>query len=339
MSPMCQYSSEDGFASDWHFVHLGSRAVGGAGLVMTEATAVLPEGRISSGDLGIWKDEHVPELRRIAGFITDHGACAGIQLAHAGRKASTQRPWESTDVLREPGRAWSPIYGPGIEPFGPDSQAPSAMTVSDIRATITAFRDAALRARTAGFSVVEIHAAHGYLLHEFLSPISNHRVDAYGGSFENRTRLLREIVSAVRSVWDDEFPLFVRISGTDWHDTGWTADDSVQLARRLKDGGVDLIDVSSGGISPGIVPPAGPGYQTAVSERVRREAGILTGTVGMITSGTQAEHILRTGQADAVLLGRAFLRDPYWPLTAASELGVEQAWPLQYQRASRGKAR
>ncbi|HUX49641.1 MAG TPA: NADH:flavin oxidoreductase/NADH oxidase [Spirochaetia bacterium] len=335
VSPMCQYSSDDGFATDWHLVHLGSRAVGGAGIVITEATAVLAEGRISSGDLGIWKDEHVEALSRVARFVTDHGAQPGIQLAHAGRKASTQRPWESTDALKEPGHSWSPIYGPVAEPFSASNQVPVAMSLADIRQVVGAFRDAAIRARSAGFTVAEIHAAHGYLLHEFLSPLANRRTDQYGGSFENRVRFLREVVAAVRAVWPEDCALFVRISGTDWKEGGWTADDSVELAALLKNADVDLIDVSSGGIQPDIVPPAGPGYQTLVAERIRREAGILTGTVGLITDAVQAEHVLRTGQADAVLIGRAILRDPYWPLTAARELGGEIVWPNQYLRAKR----
>lgn len=332
VSPMCQYSSDDGFADEWHLVHLGSRAVGGAGLVMTEATAVTPEGRISYADLGIWKDDHVGMLRRITAFIREQGARAGIQLAHAGRKASTQRPWESAEALEKPGNRWSPIYGPSAVPFDPNHQTPQALTTGRIDLLVDAFRSAASRAVDAGFDVIEIHSAHGYLLHEFLSPLSNRRDDEYGGTFENRIRLLLRVVRAVREVCGDR-PLFTRLSTTDWHDDGWTVDDSVRLAAELRGAGVDLIDCSSSGIVPGVAVPIGPGYQTAAAARIRREAGIAAGAVGLITAPAQADHIIRSGQADAVFLARELLRDPYWPLHAARELRAGVQWPDQYLRA------
>ena len=334
VSPMCQYSSRDGFANDWHFVHLGSRAVGGAGLVLTEATAVLPEGRISPEDLGIWTDEHIEMLSRIVSFIHEQGSIAGMQLAHAGRKASTRRPWEGSGAIPEAEGGWKKVVAPSALPFAESYPMPQALTNEGIQEVVSAFAAAARRARQAAFRVIEIHAAHGYLIHEFLSPLSNKRSDDYGGSFENRTRLCREIVAAVRSEWPKELPLFLRISSTDWVDNGWNIDESVKLAGELKQIGVDLIDCSSGGNVPHAKIPVGPGYQTHFAERIRREAGIMTGAVGMITSPVQAEHIIGTEQADAVIIAREFLRDPYWPLRAARELDQPIAWPVQYLRAA-----
>ncbi len=334
VSPMCQYSSHDGYANDWHFVHLGSRAVGGAGLVLTEATAVLPEGRISPQDLGIWADEHIEMLGRIISFIHEQGSVAGMQLAHAGRKASTHRPWETPGAISEAEGGWKKVVAPSAVAFADTYPMPQALTTEGIQEVVSAFAAAARRACQAGFRVLEIHAAHGYLIHEFLSPLSNKRADNYGGSFENRTRLCREIVAAVRSTWPKELPLFVRISSTDWIEGAWDVDDSVKLARELKPMGVDLIDCSSGGNVPHAKIPVGPGYQVAFAERIRREAEIRAGAVGMITSPVQAEHIIRTEQADAVIMAREFLRDPYWPLRAARELDEPIAWPVQYLRAA-----
>jgi 2,4-dienoyl-CoA reductase-like NADH-dependent reductase (Old Yellow Enzyme family) len=338
VSPMCEYSSTDGYATDWHMVHLGSRAVGGAGLVLTEATAVLPEGRISPQDLGIWSDEHIEPLARIVRFIHGQGSVAGMQLAHAGRKGSTYRPWDGNGVIEESAGGWSKVVAPSAEAFTSNYPTPQALTQAGIREVTGAFAQAARRAFEAGFRVVEIHAAHGYLLHEFLSPLSNRRDDSYGGSFENRTRILREVVTAVRAAWPEHAPLFVRISASDWTAGGWDIQQSVQLARDLKPLGVDLIDCSSGGNVPHAKIPVGPGYQTPFAEQVRRESGILTGAVGMITSAPQAEQIVATGLADAVMLAREFLRDPYWPLHAAEELGQVVSWPVQYLRAGPDKA-
>ncbi len=334
VSPMCEYSSTDGYANDWHLVHLGSRAVGGAGLLFTEATAVLPEGRISPQDLGIWKDDHIEFLARIVRFIHGQGSIAGMQLAHAGRKASTYRPWERNGAIPESAGGWTKVVAPTAVPFADKYPMPQALTSHGIQEVVHGFAAAARRACEAGFRVIEIHAAHGYLIHEFLSPLSNQRGDAYGGSFENRTRILREVVGAVRRVWPESAPLFVRISATDWVDGGWDMQQSVELARQLKGLGVDLIDCSSGGIVPYAKIPVGPGYQTPFAERIRQEADILTGAVGMITSPSQAEHIVAESQADAVLLAREFLRDPYWPLRAARELGQQISWPVQYLRAA-----
>jgi len=335
VSPMCQYSSRDGYANDWHFVHLGSRAVGGAGLVMTEATAVLPEGRISPQDLGIWADEHIETLGRIVRFIHEQGSIAGMQLAHAGRKASTRRPWEEpSGKVPESEGGWKKVVAPSAIPFTDTYPMPQALTADGIQEVIAAFAAAARRACQAGFRVLEIHAAHGYLIHEFLSPLSNKREDDYGGSFENRTRLCRDVVREVRSAWPKELPLFVRISATDWVDGGWNIDESVKLAAELKELGVDLIDCSSGGNVPHAKIPVGSGYQTAFAQKIRREAEIMTGAVGMITSPVQAEHIIRTEQADAVIVAREFLRDPYWPLRAGRELDQPIAWPVQYLRAA-----
>ena len=332
VSPMCQYSSADGFANDWHVVHLGSRAVGGAGLVFTEATAVTAEGRISPSDLGIWKDEHVPVLRRITGFVADHGAVVGIQLAHAGRKASTQVPWAGSAVVGEADGGWQAV-APSPVPFRESDPAPHELTVQEITGVVRAFQVAAQRALEAGFRVIEIHGAHGYLLHEFLSPLANRRTDEYGGPFENRIRLLLEVARAIRQVWPEELPLFARISAQDWAEGGWTLEDSVELGRRLKATGVDLVDCSSGGMVPWAKVEVGPGYQVPFAEAVKRGAGILTGAVGMITEPTQAGAIVAAGQADLVLLAREMLRDPYWPLHAAQALGAKGAVPVQYSRA------
>jgi 2,4-dienoyl-CoA reductase-like NADH-dependent reductase (Old Yellow Enzyme family) len=334
VSPMCQYSGTDGFATDWHLVHLGTRAVGGAALVFSEATAVTPEGRISPQDLGIWKDEQVEPLARIVRFVHDQGAHAGMQLAHAGRKASTQRPWEGNGAAPESAGGWRRVLAPSPLPFAQDYPQPIGMDAGDIAEVVRAFAAAARRAHTAGFRVLEVHAAHGYLLHQFLSPLSNQRSDRYGGSFENRTRLVREVIAATRDAWPQELPLFVRISATDWVDGGWDLEQSLELARTLKTLGVDLVDCSSGGTVPNAKVPVGPGYQTPFAERIRRDVGIATGAVGLITEPVQAEHIIRSGQADLVILAREMLRDPYWPLRAARELGRPISWPVQYLRAA-----
>ncbi len=332
VSPMCQYSCEDGFATDWHLVHLGSRAVGGAALVMTEATAVEARGRISPQDLGIWKDEHLPALARIARFISEQGAVAGMQLAHAGRKASTIRPWAGEGPVGDAEGGWK-VVGASPVAFAEGYPPPEPLSREAIASVVGAFADAAERARAAGFRVVEIHAAHGYLLHQFLSPISNRRTDEYGGSFENRIRLVREVVRAVRASWPENLPLFVRLSATDWLEGGWDLEQSIELARQLRTEGVDLIDCSSGGNVKIAKIPFGPGYQTGFAEAIRRGADIKTAAVGLITSSQQADHLLRTGQADLVILGRQLLRDPYWPLRAAGELKEEAVWPSQYLRA------
>jgi 2,4-dienoyl-CoA reductase-like NADH-dependent reductase (Old Yellow Enzyme family) len=332
VSPMCQYSSTDGYANDWHFVHLGSRAVGGAALVFTEAAAVLPEGRITPQDLGIWTGDHIPALARITRFIREQGAVPGMQLAHAGRKASTTPPWEGGVAIPLDQGGWTPI-APSAVPFSESYPQPREASIEDIRAVSRAFADAAGRAFDAGFRIIEIHSAHGYLFHEFLSPLSNFRQDCYGGPLENRIRFLCETVEAVRSKWPAELPLFVRISSTDWVEGGWDIQQSVELARALKRLDVDLVDCSSGGNVPSAGIPLGPGYQTVFAERIRREAGIMTGAVGLITSPLQSEHIVRTGQADVVLLAREMLRDPYWPLRAARELGAAVPYPVQYLRS------
>ncbi len=330
---MCEYSSEDGFANDWHMVHLGSRAVGGAGAVFTEATAVTPEGRISPDDLGIWKDEHIEMLARIFAFIESQGAVPGMQLAHAGRKASTSAPWNGGAPLDAAHGGWEPIDAPSAIAFAAGYQVPRALDEQRIRDVVSAFRDAARRLLDAGGKVIEVHAAHGYLLHEFLSPLSNQRTDRYGGSLENRSRIVCEVVEAIRRVWPERYPLFVRISSTDWIDGGWTADDSVALAKALKPAGVDLIDCSSGGIAKGAQIPAGAGYQVPFADRIRREAGVATGAVGLITDAMQADEIIRNGHADAVLMARELLRDPYWPLHAAVRLHQKVTIPKQYLRA------
>ena len=333
VSPMCQYSSTDGFANDWHVVHLGSRAVGGAALVFTEATAVTADGRISPADLGLWKDDHIEGLRRCARFVRERGAVSGIQLAHAGRKASVSRPWDGGTRLSPDEGGWLPL-APSPIPFRPDEPAPGMLDRGGIAAVVQAFGAAARRAVQAEFQVAEVHAAHGYLLHEFLSPLSNHRTDEYGGSFENRIRLLLQVVETVRAAWPDDQPLLVRISATDWADGGWDLDQSVELVRRLAPLGVDLVDCSSGGGVPGVRIPSGPGYQVSFAERIRRETGVPTGAVGLITTAEQANAVIREGQADIVLLARQLLRDPYWPLRAAKALGAPAHWPVQYLRAA-----
>lgn len=334
VSPMCQYSANDGFANDWHFVHLGSRAQGGAGLVITEAVSVTPEGRISPGDLGLWKDEQVEPLARIVQFISAQGATPGMQLAHAGRKACTAAPWLGRIPVTSENGGWRPIYAPSAIPYDDLSIVPEALDAKGMRRIGDAFVDATRRALHAGIKVLEIHAAHGYLFHQFLSPLSNHRTDEYGGSFENRTRYLLETVVAVRKVWPEELPLFVRISATDWVDNGWNLEQSIELARQLKRLGVDLIDCSSGGNVSTAHIPVGPGYQLDFARQIRR-TGILTGAVGMITSPQQADQIIRMGDADIVLLARELLRQPYWPLLAAHVLGQDADWPKQYERAKR----
>jgi 2,4-dienoyl-CoA reductase-like NADH-dependent reductase (Old Yellow Enzyme family) len=335
VSPMCQYSSEDGFATNWHLVHLGARAVGGAALVVAEATAVEARGRISPRDLGLWQDAHIDKLREVTAFIKEHGAAPGVQLAHAGRKASTFHPWsERRGAVPEAEGGWR-VVGPTDIPFTEGYPAPEALSEAGVREVVAAFAAAAERAAAAGFEVAELHAAHGYLLHSFLSPLSNTRQDGYGGTFENRCRFLLETTEAVRQVWPESLPLLVRLSATDWADGGWTVEDSVRLARLLEDRGVDLVDCSSGGVVPGVSIPVGPGYQVHLAERVRAGAGLPTGAVGLITEPEQAEAILQAGQADLVFLARELLRDPHWPLRAARALGADPAglWPRQYERA------
>lgn len=333
VSPMCEYSSKDGFANDWHLVHLGSRAVGGAGLIFTEATSVSPEGRITPADLGIYKDEHIEKLKQITDFIHAHGAVAGIQLAHAGRKASHQVPWEGNAQIKhnQPG-SWE-TFAPSTLAFTESEEPPTELDKAGIEKIRSDFKNAAERAIKAGFKVLELHGAHGYLLHEFLSPLSNKRTDEYGGTFENRIRLLLEVTEAVQEVWPKDLPLFVRISATDWTEGGWIGDDSAALAKVLKQKGVDLIDCSSGGNVATAKISVGPGYQVQFSEKVRKEAGILTGAVGMITEPLQAESIIQNGHADMVFLAREFLRDPYFPLRAAHVLNYDAKWPVQYERA------
>lgn len=332
VSPMCQYSSRDGMANEWHFVHLASRAVGGAGLVFTEAAAVTPEGRISPQDLGVWSERHFEPLSRITHFLDQQGSIAGIQLAHAGRKASTHRPWAGHGKVTADAGGWTPV-APSAEPFAEDYPVPAELSVGGIKALEMAFVEAAERSYDAGFRVVEIHAAHGYLFHEFLSPLSNRRSDQYGGSFENRTRFLSDTVRAVRAALPERCPLVVRISCTDWVQDGWDIEQSVELARQLKSLGVDLIDCSSGGNVRQAEIPVGPGYQTPFAARIRREARIPTAAVGLITGAAQADHIIRGEEADMVLLARELLRSPYWPLEAAQELEHEISWPVQYLRA------
>lgn len=330
---MCEYASEDGFANDWHLVHLGSRAVGGAALVFTEATAVSAEGRISPQDLGIYQDAHVEMLQRIVRFVHSQGSAAGMQLAHAGRKGSTQRPWDGHSAVVPEEGGWIPV-APTSEPFSDTYPVPRPLTPSEIAASVSAFRDAAIRADDAGFDVIELHGAHGYLIHEFLSPLTNTRTDQYGGSFDNRIRFCLEVVDAVREVWPERSPVWLRISATDWVPGGWDVPEAVELARRAGERGVDLIDCSSGGLVTNQKITIGPGYQVPFAERIRREAGIATGAVGLITTATQADDIIRNGQADCVLLAREMLRDPYFPLHAAQELGVKLPWPAQYLRVA-----
>jgi 2,4-dienoyl-CoA reductase-like NADH-dependent reductase (Old Yellow Enzyme family) len=334
VSPMCQYSSIDGFANDWHLVHLGSRAVGGASLVIAEATAVSAEGRITPHDLGIYKEEHVEFLKRITGFVQSQNAVAGIQLAHAGRKASHHRPWDGNAALKENEGAWTTV-APSSTPYKEGEPVPHQLSKEEIKNIIQQFKKAVLRAKEAGFQIIELHAAHGYLIHEFLSPLSNQRKDEYGGSFENRIRFLLEITDEVRRVWNEDLPLFVRISATDWVEGGWSIEESVELSRILKTKAVDVIDCSSGGNSPAQKIAVGPLYQTPFAERIKKETGMMTGAVGLITSAVQAENIIEKEQADLVLLARQLLREPNFPLHAAKELGEDVAWPPQYERAKK----
>ncbi|MEV0940054.1 NADH:flavin oxidoreductase/NADH oxidase [Micromonospora wenchangensis] len=334
LAPMCQYSAgPDGLPTDWHLVHLGSRAVGGAGLVVTEATAVVPEGRISPQDTGIWSDAHVDAWRPVTAFVAAQGAVPAVQLAHAGFKASTYRPWAAgRGGVPDAEGGWTPV-GPGAEPFLPDYRRPTALDETGIAGVVAAFATAAGRAVDAGFAAVEIHAAHGYLLHEFLSPLTNHRTDGYGGDRAARMRLTLEVARAVRAAVGEQVPVLTRISATDWVDGGWTVDDSVALAAELAATGVDLVDASSGGASTGAAIPVGPGYQVPLAARIRREAGVPTGAVGLIVEPEQAEQIVAAGEADLVLLGRELLRDPYWPRRAAAKLGAAPDWPDPYARA------
>lgn len=334
VSPMCQYSAVDGSPTDWHLVHLGSRAVGGAGLIIAEASAVEARGRISPGDAGLYRDEHIDAWAPITRYIRDSGSVAGVQLAHAGRKASVDLPWLGGKSIGPEQGGWSPIVGPSALAFDENSATPRALATSDIPDLIASFALAAQRALAAGFELIELHGAHGYLLHEFMSPLSNQRSDAYGGSYDNRIRLTLDVIAAVRAVWPERLPLLLRISATDWVDSGgWDIDQSIELARRVKPLGVDLIDVSSGGNVPKVRIPVGPGYQVPFSARIRREADVATGAVGMITEPHQAQAILDAGDADLVLLARETLRDPYWAYHAAKTLGVEIPVPEQYQRA------
>ena len=333
VSPMCQYSYPDGCSQDWQLVHLGARAVGGAGLILTEATAVEPAGRITPDDLGIWSDAHIEPLKRLTRFLKEQGAVPGIQIAHAGRKASTRRAWDGGNpIAPEEARGWQ-VVGPSPIPFTAAHQTPRELTRGEIQGLQDAFRSGAVRAAAAGFDWLEIHGAHGYLFHSFYSPLSNRRSDAYGGSFENRVRFLLETVRSVRNAWPERLPLAVRISGTDWVAGGWCVEEAVQLARLLKTEGVDLIDCSAGGNLSDAAVPVGAGYQVPISEAVRRGAEIRTATVGMITEPMQADEIIRNGRADLVLLGREMLRDPYWPLHAAQKLKQSAPIPPQYLRA------
>jgi len=331
ISPMCQYSAKDGFPNDWHLVHLGSRAVGGAGLIIAEACAVVPEGRISPFDIGIWKDEHIEAHLRITKFIESQGAIPALQLAHAGRKASCDTPWNGGGYLQNDVNAWQ-IVGPSSIPFKPGAPTPNELTIEEIKQVVLAFQFAAERSLKAGYKIIEIHAAHGYLLHQFLSPLSNQRTDAYGGSFENRVRLLLEVVEAITAVWPDTLPLFVRISATDWREGGWDLQESIELVKVLKLKGVDLIDTSTAGNIFDAQIPVAPGYQVNFAKAIKKEGSILTGAVGLITSAQQAEEILQDASADIILIGRLALRDPYFPLNAAKQLNENVKWPLQYER-------
>lgn len=331
--PMCQYSARDGIAADWHFVHYGSRAVGGAALMILEATAVTPEGRISPGDLGLWNDEQIAPLARIVRYAQQQGCVAAVQLAHAGRKASVGLGWQAQGTLGKADGGWTPV-APSPLSFGDGYAVPDELDSAGIRQVVEQFAAAARRALAAGFQTVEIHAAHGYLLHQFLSPLTNRRSDEYGGSFENRTRLVREVVAAVRAEWPTHLPLLIRLSATDWMEGGWNADETVALCRMLKPLGIDLVDVSTAGLVPTAKVPAAPGFQVEFAARVRREAGIPTAAVGLITTPAQADQIVRSGEADMVLIGREALRNPYWPLHAAQALGQTAAWPQQYLRAA-----
>ena len=339
MSPMCMYSAQDGFANDFHLVHLGSRAIGGVGLVMVEATSVTAEGRISPGDMGIWKDDHIEPLARIARFVEAQGAVSGIQLAHAGRKASCDAPWTGGNSLKTGAEGGWPVIGPSPLPFDAGDPVPAPMTAADIQNCVDAWESATRRALNAGFKVIELHAAHGYLMHEFLSPISNHRTDEYGGSLENRMRLLLRVAGRLREVIPQELPFFVRISATDWADGGWDIEQSVVLCRELKALGADLIDVSSGGTTPGAKIPVARGYQVPFAGRIRDEAEIRTGGVGLITDSQYADEIITSGQADLVFIGRELLREPYWALKAQHAMGVEPAWPIPYGYAVKRRAK
>lgn len=332
VSPMCMYSCIDGFASDFHLVHLGTRAMGGAGLIIQEATAVLPEGRISYADMGIWKDEHIEKLKEINQFIHEQGSVAGIQLAHAGRKASAETAWNGGRQIQEGANSWLPL-APSAIPFHEKDRTPKALSLEEIRLIVQAFKDAAKRSLQAGFKVLEIHAAHGYLIHEFYSPLSNFRTDEYGGSFDNRIRFLLEIIEAVQTEWPNDLPLLVRISATDWVEGGWTIEDSVRLSIRLKERGVDLIDVSSAANIPKAPIPVAPNYQVPLATQIKQEADMPTAAVGLITGAQQAEDILQNNEADLIFMGRELLRNPYFPLQAAKELGADIAWPKQYERS------
>ena len=332
VSPMCQYAAHDGRPSDWHLVHLGSRALGGAGLVIVEATAVRPEGRITPADLGLWSDEQIEPFRRITAFLTEHGAVPGIQLAHAGRKASTDLPWRGGRPLATAPGGWQTV-APSPLPFDDGWPEPRQLTAEECAGLPASFAAAAVRARDAGFRLVELHFAHGYLVHQFLSPLSNRRDDGWGGDLAGRTRLAGAIVEAVRTAWGEELPLLVRISATDWAEGGWDLASSIALARDLAGRGVDLVDCSSGGLVPRARVPVAPGYQVPFAEAIRRAAGVATGAVGLITEPGQAEEIVASGRADLVLLGRQLLREPHWPLHAAKALGVDVEWPVQYLRA------
>jgi 2,4-dienoyl-CoA reductase-like NADH-dependent reductase (Old Yellow Enzyme family) len=339
MSPMCQYIAKDGFADDWHLVHLGSRAVGGVSLVMAEATAVTPNGRITAGDLGIWDDRHIEPLARITRFVCSQGAVPGIQLAHAGRKASCEAPWKGGASLKTPASGGWTVVGPSPLPFNEGDPVPVPLDEAGIDEVVAAFEAAARRALAAGFRVIEIHAAHGYLLHEFLSPLSNQRTDRYGGSLENRMRLLLRVAERLRRLVPEELPLFVRISGTDWAEGGWDVEQSVGLARRLKDLCTDLIDVSSGGLVPKARIPVARGFQVPLARKIRTEAGVMTGAVGLITEPHHADEIVTGGDADLVFLARELLREPYWALKAQHELGAEPAWPISYGYAVKRRAK
>lgn len=332
IAPMCQYSAIDGIANDWHLVHLGSRAVGGAGLIIQEATAVSPEGRISSGDLGLYTDAQTDKLKSITAFLKDQGTVPGIQLAHAGRKASCAPPWHGGKQISKADGGWQTVSASSIS-FNTTDDLPVGLDANGIDKIITDFKNAAERALQAGYQLIEIHAAHGYLVHQFLSPLTNKRTDGYGGSFNNRVRLLLEIVTAVQTVWPVHLPLWVRISATDWAEGGWNETEAVQLSAILKESGVDLIDCSSGGLLPHVKIPVGPGYQVPFAEKIKKETGILTGTVGMITTAQQAEDILTADQADMILIARESLRDAYFPLHAAKALHDDIVWPVQYERA------
>jgi 2,4-dienoyl-CoA reductase-like NADH-dependent reductase (Old Yellow Enzyme family) len=332
VSPMCQYSAEDGFANDWHLVHLGSRAVGGAGLIIAEACAVSSEGRISPYDIGLWKDDHIPNLKRITTFIETQGSVPAIQLAHAGRKASCAQPWKGGEMLHKDEGGWQTV-APSAIPFNEKYSTPHSLSIPDILKLIECFKAAAKRAFEAGFKIIEIHAAHGYLIHEFFSPLSNQRTDDYGGSFQNRIRFLCEVVAAIQEVWPENLPIFVRISATDWVDGGWNIDESIELSHILKVMGIDLIDCSSGGNISNVRIPLAPGYQVVFSKKIKDATGISTGTVGLITDAQQAENILLHEEADLILFARELLRNPYFPLNAAAALHEKIEWPIQYDRA------